>query len=191
MKKEEITISEVMNKYRLEDFHHGNEQLFADMLTAFSGPLKYKLSQMIGTRDRALRVEDIIQDTMLQLWKNRKALKSFSSLWSYTSKIAYNECLSCLASNDNKTEFLPIENVIGDKDRSLQDQVERKLALAQIYTIAKNELSPASRIVFIKHYFGEMTHVEIAKENGTAVTTSRANLSGAWDQLDGKLVYEN
>lgn len=114
--------------------------------------------------------EEIVQDTLLWLWENRRTLSVEKNLSSYLFKSVYNRALNKIASTDcrnkiNRLYFEYMQEMLQNKDYYQTDELIDKIREA----ISK--LPESYRQAFMLHRFEGMTYKEIAEKLGVSSKT--------------------
>jgi RNA polymerase sigma-70 factor (ECF subfamily) len=112
--------------------------------------------------------QDIVQESILEMFKVFDKLKSTEKFWSWLDGIAFNKIRSHYGRQwRHKTISLSDidrEIAIGDSQSALADMVNRELK--QIVLISMGELSPRYRAVLTMRCYKDMPYSEIARLMG-------------------------
>ena len=135
----------------------------------------------LATRDRE-SVQDVMQEALIQIWKDLPSYRSHGSFKAWTLKILLNKARKHY--RRKRVNSVPLEaatELSGDSD-GLEEMVER---LEQIHELreAFDFLSDDHREVLILRYYNELTVPEIARTLGRFEGTVKARLSRARQRL--------
>ena len=142
----------------------------------------------LATRDRE-SVQDVMQEALIQIWKDLPSYKPHGSFKAWTLKILLNKARKHY--RKKRVETVPLEvatELSGDSD-GLEEMVER---LEQIHDLRRafDLLSADHREVLILRYYNELTVPEIARTLGRFEGTVKARLSRARKRL-GEVLSES
>jgi len=146
--------------------------------------------RMVGDEELA---KDIVQETMITVWKTIRNLKSPGSFMSWLSRIVVNKCYDQLRKRkvnpelrmDDKTWAL-ISDKISDKSFS---QLENSETI-QIINLLTDKLSPKQKAVFVLSDLEELSNEEIASITGMSRTSVKANLHYARKRI-GEMIEKH
>ena len=141
----------------------------------------------LTTRDRE-SVQDVMQETLIQIWKDLPAYRPHGSFRAWTLKILLNKARKHYRRKRVKT--VPIEaatELSGDSDGP-EEMAER---LEQVHRLRRafDLLSADHREVLILRYYNELTVPEISRTLGRFEGTVKARLSRARKRL-GEVLSE-
>ena len=123
--------------------------------------------------------EEVVQDTMLQIWENRKTNHIDSSVHHYLFKAVKNKCYTLMTRNSLRFQ---IENILTPDIQELfedPDFLYYRLNLTQKIEKAILNLPESYRIAFEMHRFQNKTYQEIAEElNISSKTVGYSNSTG-------------
>ena len=135
-----------------------------------------------NSRDEA---NDILQEGLIQVYKDLHQFNSDKASFStWSSKVVVHAALKYLKKSRWQNEFTDIENV-QKRDNSDLD-VYNKFATEELMRIIQN-LPLGYRVVFNMNVIEGYSHIEIAKELGISVGTSKSQLSKAKQKLRTQL----
>lgn len=109
---------------------------------------------------RSSLVEEVVNDTMMDVWEGLERFKGESRLSTWVFAIAYRKGMKALARNDD-----PVDDDTNEAMASSEPSPEQNASDSQRYTTvrrAMNELSSDHRAVVHLTYFHEMGYREIA-----------------------------
>lgn len=135
-----------------------------------------------ATRDRE-SVQDVMQETLIQIWKDLPSYKPYGSFKAWMLKILLNKARKHYRKKRVKT--VPLETateVSGDADGP-EEMVERE-EQAHRMRQALDQLTADHREVLILRYYNELTVPEIASALGRSEGTVKSRLSRAHRRLE-------
>lgn len=139
--------------------------LFVSVIESNKGIL-YKIANAY-CRDPESR-NDLIQETILQLWKS---FENYDKQYKYSTwiyRIALNVAISFYRTEKRRNHLkIPISEVITDlADASIKGEKEEELALLQLFIAELKEMDKALMLL----YLDEKSHKEIAEITGISET---------------------
>ncbi len=151
-----------------------NEQAFKSLFFDYFPSLCVFAHRYVDSWDTC---EDLVQDSFLKIWENRKKININSSFKNFLITTVRNHCLDYL-----RREQLEINM----KEARLQKEDTESLAdlysvveLNEILTKALEKLPENIRIVFEMNRFDGKKYAEIAAENNISVKTVESYISKA------------
>lgn len=128
---------------------------------------------------RDVFAEDVVQDVLFNVWKNRKTLREESSLHTYLLKSVYNRCMNYISkekSSDNHVRYCSdvFMSTYGAMCSPDESPVIKKLFnddLRKSLNVAIDALSPRCKEVFLMSYVEELSNKEIAERLGVSLST--------------------
>ena len=133
--------------------------------------------------------QDIVQETILEMFKVFNTLKSAEKFWSWLDGLAFNKIRQHYGRQwRHKTISLADidrQLAIGDSQSALADMVNRELK--QIVLISMRELSPRHRAVLTMRCYKDMPYTEIAQVMGCSKFSAQALFYRAKKALAKKL----
>ena len=135
--------------------------------------------------------EDVVQDVLFNVWKNRRTLREDSSLHTYLLKSVYNRCMNYISKEKNADNHVRYCSDIFMSSYSAmcspeESPVIRKLFnddLVKSLNAAIDSLSPRTREVFLLSYVEELSNKEIAERLGISLSTVENHMYLALKQL--------
>lgn len=166
MDKQTLHINDNNESHILTSLKNSDKKAFDKLFSQFYPILCAYCHKFVSLEDS----EEIVQDTLLWLWENRKEITVEKSLSSYLFRSVYNRALNKIASKDcrnkaNTLYFEYMQETLQDKSYYQTDDLKDKVREA----IAK--LPESYRQAFIMHRFEEMTYKEIAEKLGVSSKT--------------------
>ena len=145
---------------------------FGMIVEEYSQQLYWQIRRLVLNHDDA---NDVLQETLIQAWKNIDYFRGESKLLTWLYRIAINQSLNFL--NKQKAEL----NIsMDDEEASVTSQLEgdpyfdgdKAQALLQQ---ALTTLPDKQRLVFNMRYFDELTYTEISEIIGSTVGALKAD----------------
>lgn len=163
----------------------GDLPAFEQLYRAYHPRLRRFLTNMLR---RPQLVEEVLNDTMMVVWRqpDRYNGKSKVSTWIYA--IAYRKALKALRRSDE-----PVEDKHADERASADPGPDRDIDRRQLQSVLLNAMSGLSadhRAVVDLTYFHEMSYREIAELMGCPVETVKTRMFHARKRLKAKLPGE-
>ena len=145
---------------------------FQKLLQLYQKPLYYHIRNMVLNHEDA---DDVLQNTMLKVFRNLKNFKGESKLYSWMYRIATNEALTLLQQRAKKqgisnveAQQKAIEKLESDvyfEGTELQLQLQKAIAT----------LPHKQQIVFTMRYFEEIKYEEMSDILNTSVGALKAS----------------
>lgn len=160
----------------IEECRKGDLQSFRKLI-GISSPFAFSVAfRMLGDEELA---KDVVQETMITIWKKLKNIRSAESYKRWLYRIVVNKCYDFLRKEkknieeraDDKTWEL-ISNKITDASASVIENDET----AKIIKLLTGKLSPKQKSVFVLSDLEEMTPEEISEITGMSRRNIKANL---------------
>ena len=183
-------------KQAIKDYKDGKAQAF-DVLYNESSKYIYTCiyNVMCGNDNAQDAINDIMQDTYVEISRYISQLKDEEKFLSWAGTIATRKCYSYLDKNE-KYVLLNEEDVtfdtLADNDdiipeEIMQDRENQRL----LREIINTELTKMQKLCVVAYYYNEQKQSEIAKELGIPENTVKTNLSRAKAKIkDGVLNLE-
>ena len=137
------------------------------------------------TRDRET-VQDVMQEALVQIWRDLPSYRPFGSFRAWTLKILLNKARKHYRRKGVETVALDEASGLPADDQSPEEAAEREED-AQHVREALERLSTNHREVLVLRYYGELTVPEIAGTLGLREGTVKSRLSRALDRLQQSL----
>jgi RNA polymerase sigma-70 factor, ECF subfamily len=139
------------------------------------------------------QAKDIVQETMITLWKTIKKIKSPGSFTTWLYRIVVNKCYDQLRKRKRNPEFnadektwVLISNKIFENPVAGIEEKET----AQIINLLTDKLSPKQKAVFILSDLEEMSNEEISLITGMSRINVKANLHYARKKI-GEMIEKH
>ncbi len=138
-----------------------------------------KLSRYIYTLcSDKYQSEEIAQETLLILWKNRKKIKAHTSLNAYLYRSAYNNYINLYNKNKKRAEHIEefrLNTIIALEELDTKPIDKRLDQLQKII----NDLPPIRKEIFILNKLQNYTYKEIAKMRNISERTVESQIRKA------------
>jgi RNA polymerase sigma-70 factor, ECF subfamily len=146
-------------------------------LINISSPYAYTVAfRMLGNESQA---SDVVQESMITIWKSIKKLNSTESYRSWMYRIVINKCYDQLRKRKRNPEITTDEkswSLISDKlSENPYGELENR-EIAEVITLLTEKLSPKQKAVFILSELEDMTAEEILHVTGMSKMNIKANL---------------
>ena len=163
----------------------GQEELaFNQLVQKYQERLYWHIRKIVLDHDDA---DDVLQNTMIKVWKSLGKFRSESGLYTWLYRIATNESLSHLKLKKKKS-FAPWVDVEQRMGEDLEadpwfngDEIQLKLQKAIL------KLPEKQRIVFNMKYFEEFKYEEMSEILGTSVGALKASYHHAVKKIESML----
>jgi RNA polymerase sigma-70 factor (ECF subfamily) len=131
--------------------------------------------------------DDVLQNTMIKVWKSLSGFRSESGLYTWLYRIATNEALSFLKQKKKKS-MAPWVDLEEQMSQNLEadpwfngDEIQMKLQQAIL------KLPEKQRIVFNMKYFDQVKYEEMSEILGTSVGALKASYHHAVRKIEAML----
>ena len=142
-----------------------------------SSPFVFSVAfRMLGEQELAT---DIVQETMITVWRSIKGINSSGSYKTWLYRIVINKCYDELRRKKINPELLIDPQKWGWISETLSHNPVTPLEnneIAQIISLLTFMLSPRQKAVFILAYLEELSNEEISAVTGMSRTRVKANL---------------
>ncbi len=180
----------------IKDYKNGNSQAF-DILYNESSKYVYTCiyKVMCGNDNTQDAINDIMQDTYVEISKYITQLEDEEKFLSWAGTIATRKCYAYLKKsrkyvllNEEDTTF----DTLADNDNIIPEEImQDKEKQRLLREIINTELTEMQKLCIIAYYYNEQKQSEIAKELGIPENTVKTNLSRAKAKIkDGVLDLE-
>jgi len=133
--------------------------------------------------------EEVVQETMIAVWKNAKDYKEQSQVSTWILGIARNKALDRARARQREPEFLREKLDRRASARATPEQIARRDSQAERVRSALEKLSPEHREVMMLAFYNELSYSEIAQIVGCPEGTVKSRVYYAKEQLK-KLLSE-
>ncbi|WP_255409735.1 RNA polymerase sigma factor [Aquimarina sp. Aq78] len=163
----------------MEELKKGNEFVYRHLYEMYYNELCSYIYSLSRDKQQA---EDIVQNVMLKIWKNKKKLNINTSIKNYLYKACYYELIDTY--NKNKKELSYIEqiqkntlNVFVEEDN---DFIKKKIHLVQVEI---EKLPPKCKEVFVLNKIQGFKYKEVAEQLDISIKTVEAQMSKAMSRI--------
>jgi len=170
---DKVLISRVMN---------GDSQAHNKIYSILEGNLTSFIKRYLPQSEDA---SDIVQETMLEVWKSAHKFKGQSSFKSWIFAIARNKAIDCTRKSARfLTGEIPVETA-----SEADDPCEVLRKKQQAITIRKSveDLKPVQKAVIKLAFFKQISYSEIAEMEACPVGTVKTRIFSAKSQLKHSL----
>jgi len=177
----------LIDKEVIEECRQGNLQSFRQVVEISSRSAFNVAFRILGDEEEA---RDIVQETMITLWRTIKNIKSTASFKTWLYRIVVNKCYDKLRIRkrnrefrmDEKTWALISNRIFEDPSTEMENR-----ETARIINLLTERLSPKQKAVFILSDIEEMSNEEISSITGMSRTRVKANLYYARKKIGGMI----
>jgi RNA polymerase sigma-70 factor (ECF subfamily) len=163
---------------------HDDEDAFHTLFTRFFTPLCVYALRYVSGKEVA---EDIIQDTFLKIWKNRKTMIINTSGRNFLVTNVKNACIDYLRKRETEQYYLQKSE---ENAKHLSEEAEELYSIVELESMlsaALAHLPENIRKVFEMNRFEGKTYAAIATEQNLSVKTIEAYMSKALKLLRNEL----
>jgi len=139
------------------------------------------------------QAKDIVQETMITLWKTIKKINSPGSFMTWLYRIVVNKCYDQLRRRKRNPEFTADEKtwvLISNKITENPSSGIEERETAQIINLLTDKLSPKQRAVFVLSDLEEMSNDEVSMITGMSRINVKANLHYARKRI-GEMIAKH
>ena len=159
-----------------------DENAFRTLFFGFFSPLCAFAHRYIDCWETC---EDVVQESFLKIWENRKTIKIETSARNFLITSVRNSCIDYLRKQELKSSYQRYKTDINPDlpDGDIYSVSELRVMLSN----ALDKLPENVRITFEKNRFEGMKYAEIAAEQQISVKTVEAHISKALKHLRTEL----
>jgi RNA polymerase sigma-70 factor, ECF subfamily len=178
---------QISDKELIEALKSGDRKdaAFGDLVQKYKERLYWHIRKIVLNHDDT---DDVLQNTLLKVWKNFDSFREESSLFTWLYRIATNESLTFI--NQKKRHSIAPANEANDiLQQNLEadeyfdgDDIQKKLQQA-ILTLPDKQ-----RLVFNMRYFDEMPYQEMSDILETSVGALKASYHHAARKVENYLI---
>ncbi len=160
----------------IEESVRGNLQSFKKLVLN-SSPFAFSVAfRMLGDEAKA---SDIVQESMITVWKNINKIRSAERYKSWLYRIIINKCYDELRKQKKNPEFTADEKTWAQISNKLSENPSTTMEnteIAQIIFVMTEKLSPKQKAVFVLSDLEEMSNEEISEITSMSKANVKANL---------------
>ena len=158
-----------------------DENAFQLLVSTYQKKLYYQIRRIVTFHDDA---DDILQEVLINIWKNLKNFKWESALNSWLYRIATNECLSFIEQQKRKASISMDEvvEVLSNKVKADSNFDANKLEWK--LQLAIQQLPEKQRVVFNLRYYDEMPYEEMSRILDTSEGALKASYHHAAKKIE-------
>lgn len=178
----------------IQQLKDGNEKVFEQIVKSY-WPRLYAFANIYVINKEAAK--EIVQDTFLVLWSQRKYLEDNTCLITYLMVVSRNKCLNYLKSLqlhtipiDDLNEYTVYQrsNVYVLEDDSLEILITKELAQAIATSLEK--LPAQTKEIFMLSRYNGLKNKEIADQLGISTKSVEYHIKNALKQLKSDLIKD-
>lgn len=168
----------IEDTFLLRNIQQGDKKAFDTLFRKYYPMLCAYAHRLVELED----AEEIVQDTLLWLWENKKTLIINTSLSAYLFKMVHHRALNRLAQQDainraNTLFYEKMQEMLQDTDYYQIEELTKRIK------DAVNLLPPSYREAFVMHRFRDMSYKEIAALLDVSAKTVDYRIQQALKQL--------
>ena len=180
--------------FLIQQLKDGNEKVFEQIVKSY-WPRLYAFTNIYVINKEAAK--EIVQDTFLVLWSQRKYLEDNTCLITYLMVVSRNKCLNYLKSLqlhtipiDDLNEYTVYQrsNVYVLEDDSLEILITKELAQAIATSLEK--LPAQTKEIFMLSRYNGLKNKEIADQLGISTKSVEYHIKNALKQLKSDLIKD-
>jgi RNA polymerase sigma-70 factor, ECF subfamily len=160
-------------------------------LVELSSPFTFSVAfRILGNEEEA---QDLVQETMITIWKTMNKIKSAESFMTWMYRIIVNKCYDQLRRRKRKPEVVVDERtwaVISNKISENPFAGFENMEIMQLINLLTEKLSPKQKAVFVLSDLEEMSNEEVSLITGISRTNVKANLHYARKRI-GDLIEKH
>ncbi len=177
----------MIGKEYIEQYLKGNFDDFRELVEKTS-PFVFSVAfRILGDEDEA---KDIVQETMITVWKKIEKIKSAACFRTWLYRIVMNKCYDQLRKRKSHPEVTADDQTWAFISNHISVSPSYDLEnseIALIINLLTNKLSPCQRILFILSDIEGMSHEEISAVTGLNRMNIKANLHYARKKIAGMI----
>ncbi len=157
------------------------EAAFSQLVGKYQQRLYWHIRKIVMNHDDA---DDVLQNTLLKVWKNVENFREESSLFTWLYRIATNESLTHL-NQQKRRNLAPMQEVSDYLQQKLEadehfdgDEIQKRLQESILL------LPEKQRLVFNMRYFDEMPYQEMSNILDTSVGALKASYHHAVKKVE-------
>ncbi|RHR95190.1 RNA polymerase sigma-70 factor [Parabacteroides sp. AF14-59] len=180
--------------FLIQQLKDGNEKVFEQIVKSY-WPRLYAFANIYVINKEAAK--EIVQDTFLVLWSQRKYLEDNTCLITYLMVVGRNKCLNYLKSLqlhtipiDDLNEYTVYQrsNVYVLEDDSLEILITKELA--QAITTSLEKLPTQTKEIFMLSRYNGLKNKEIADQLGISTKSVEYHITNTLKQLKNDLMKD-
>ncbi len=141
------------------------------LMSSYQNRLYWHIRRIVLSHDDT---DDILQNTIIKVWKGLENFKGDSQLYTWLFRIASNEVFTFIEKNKKFKNNIDVDQIYDiSSDSSSEDMDGKTIQLKLEQAIAT--LPEKQRMVFHLKYYEEMKYSEISEVLGTSEGALKAN----------------
>lgn len=180
----------LIEKDIIEKCRNGSLHDFRKLVEQVS-PFAFSVAfRILGDEEEA---KDIVQETMITIWKKIEKIKSSGSFMTWLYKIVVNKCFDQLRKRKRNPEFSADERTwafISNKISENTSSGFENREIVQIINLLTDKLSPRQKAVFVLSDLEEMSNEEVSLITGMSRANVKANLHYARKRI-GEMIEKH
>jgi RNA polymerase sigma-70 factor (ECF subfamily) len=146
--------------------------------------------RILGNEEEA---KDVVQETMVTIWKSIVKIESAERFMSWQYRIAVNKCYDLLRKRKRNPEFRADEKTWAIISNKIYENPPSELEneqTAQLINFMTDKLSPKQKAVFVLSDLEDMSSEEVSNITGMSKTNVKANLHYARKRI-GEMIEKH
>ncbi|WP_262482846.1 RNA polymerase sigma factor [Aquimarina longa] len=163
----------------MEELKKGNEFVYRRLYEMHYNELCTYIFSLSRDKQQA---EDIVQNVMLKIWKNKKKLNINTSVKSYLYKACYYELIDFYKKNKKELNYIEqvqkdaLDIFIDEEEDFVKNQLERVKSEIE-------KLPPKCKEIFILNKIQGFKYREVAEQLDISIKTVEAQMSKAMSRI--------
>lgn len=167
-------------KKAIEKYIEGKDAAFTDIYNESYKYVYVCVNNVVsGNDNKEDIIQDIMQDTYVEISKHIKSLENVDKFFSWAGTIATRKCYEYLKKSGKYTLLDEDENFdnLSDDDNIIPEEImQNKEKQRLLREIIQNELTEMQRLCIVGYFYNEMKQSEIAKELGIPENSVKSHL---------------
>jgi len=180
---QQLSDTELISQFRNPSL---KEKAFRLILARYQEKLYWHIRRLVLVHEDA---DDILQNTMIKIWKGLPGFRETSGLYTWMYRIASNEAITFLKAKQRERAVMMDDPDDIVKNRVKSDPYYDGDAVYEKLHVVINQLPPKQQMVFRMKYFDDMTYEDMSAELKTSVGALKASYHHAVRKIQS--AFEN
>lgn len=163
------------------------EWAFQRTVALFSERLYWHIRSLVLRHEEA---DDVLQETMLKVWKNLASFRAESKLYTWLYRIATNEALAHLRREKRRPQYGGEAGAAWALEKASADPYYCGEEMEKALLAAVHRLPEKQQLVFKLRYFEEMKYQDMADSLETSVGALKASYHHARQKIEADLLNQ-
>ena len=173
----------IEKQFEIKELMKGNIQMYEQLYATYFNELATYICSLNNNFGQA---EDIVQNVMLNIWKNRSTLSIKTSLRNYLYKASYNEFVRFYNKRKREESFF-IDLKAEYLDYFIEEKPDRLADVLIKVRFEIENLPEKCKEIFILNKYEGLRYKEISEAKGISIKTVEAHMTKAMKILRTKL----